>query len=364
MRQFKRFGSMPGREMRHTFFMLTIEAARGRARRDFIALTDRLYACEPDYAPLFASDVAHLLREGKGLICYRDGQPAARALVVQRTVSLFEAADVRAGTAVLRAAVACGAQKAAPIRTGGLGRAAWGLPHNPGWYAACMAQARMAVQERFLSLEWKKTDALADYVQRCARAQERRGYVIRALDAEHYEAEARALLRMMAICGEQLDTCEVAAQVRALRPLIDPALVRIAVCRGEPVAFVFALPDYNQALAYMRGEGGFVRFSRAVRKIDSFCVLMQYCLPNWRDTGAACCCLAEVARAALEKGYTHAQTGLIRADNKKSLQTAREAGCREAFAYASYALQAEGPEEAVAPGVRAAAASASSEPNE
>lgn len=118
------------------------------------------------------------------------------------------------------------------------------------------------------------------------------------LDAVHgLSLEAFAANRFYAPVGRD----EFRARYRALRPILDPDLVRLAVdARGALLGFVFAFPDLLSA------DGG--RPSRVVLKTLA-------AAPAARGLGLGSLLTDEVRRIAREKGYRTVIHALMEAGN-------------------------------------------------
>ncbi|HOV68984.1 MAG TPA: hypothetical protein PLZ84_01520, partial [Clostridia bacterium] len=88
----------------------------------------------------------------------------------------------------------------------------------------------------------------------------------------------------------------------------------------EPVAFVVALPDYNQVIKKMKGKMlplGFIMLLAYKNKINQVRVLQQFCVPEHRSKGAILVAYESIYRKALNK-YIGGEASTIEEDNFKS----------------------------------------------
>jgi predicted N-acetyltransferase YhbS len=130
-------------------------------------------------------------------------------------------------------------------------------PDNPDWWAEAFAAAGFRPLAGYSSslvtdLAWRDP--------RAARAWDRLahdGVTIRALDPENFLADLRAIFQVSlaafasAFLYTPIEESTFLAQYTPYRDKIRPDLVFLAECDGEVVGYVFAIPDFAEAL---RGE--------------------------------------------------------------------------------------------------------------
>lgn len=146
------------------------------------------------------------------------------------------------------------------------------------------------------------------------------GVAIRPLDAGRYIGELRAIHRVAAesfrdnVLYSPLDEEEFVARHRPLEPLLRPELALIAERGGEPVGFLFAVPDYLQA---RRGDliDTVVIKTVAVRREHEGLAL--------RGEGLGGLLVARLLKVAHEGGYSRAIGALMREDNVSRRISAR-----------------------------------------
>lgn len=145
----------------------------------------------------------------------------------------------------------------------------------------------------------------------------------RALNMSKFDDELRMVIDIYNLAWAQnwgylpIEQWEVDSLVEALKPIIDPGLVRFAFYNGKPVAVLGAFPDPNYLLkprwkAY--GDNDFVRLTRLLRskkKIPRVRLIFFGIVPGYRRLGADALLYEEVHAYAREKGYTAVDVSLL-----------------------------------------------------
>lgn len=143
-----------------------------------------------------------------------------------------------------------------------------------------------------------------------ARASERlvrQGVRLRPLNASDLEADLRQIYAVSAraftanFLYTPLPEADFLAQYTALRDRMKPELTLLAELGGEPVGYVFTLPDWQQAA---RGE-----------PVDTVIVKTVAVLPERRCAGLGAWLVAETQRAARALGYRRAIHALMHESN-------------------------------------------------
>jgi GNAT superfamily N-acetyltransferase len=195
-------------------------------------------------------------------------------------------------------------------------------PHNPPHYAALWEEAGFRPLAEYLSLRVDDPAALLGAL--CgARPPLPSGYRLRRLsrlrfrrDLDHlYELSRRSFRE--AFLYTEISRSEFHALYRGARFLIDPDLVWFAESAGQPVAFLFAMPDRQRALVELRrrrGPAALLAFLRH-RRSRTVNVKTLAVLPEHRRAGIARGLLREVYGRAIAKGYDAANHCLIREGN-------------------------------------------------
>jgi hypothetical protein len=151
-----------------------------------------------------------------------------------------------------------------------------------------------------------------------------RGHIeTRALDMSRFDDDLRIVIDIYNRAWAQnwgflpITEWEVDALVEALKPIIDPGLVRFAYYKGEPIAVLGAFPDPNYALRprwRMYGDSDYARIARlfAIRRsIPRVRLIFFGIVPGFRRLGADALLYSEVHRYTQERGYTTCDVSLL-----------------------------------------------------
>ncbi len=111
---------------------------------------------------------------------------------------------------------------------------------------------------------------------------------------------------------------EIESMAKRLKPLIVPELLLMAEVNKSPVGFYMAIPDYNQVLKRLNGKLGpvqMIKFLWYSRTISDIRVLTMGVKEEYRKKGIEGLLYLESFKAALRKGYKHAEMSWILEDN-------------------------------------------------
>jgi GNAT superfamily N-acetyltransferase len=134
------------------------------------------------------------------------------------------------------------------------------------------------------------------------------GVTVRAFRLEEFEAELERIYEVSVVSFQSnylytpLPKEAFLAQYRAIRERVRPELVLIAEHEGQPVGYVFVVPDYAQA-------------ARGVQ-VTTVIVKTLAVLPGRQHAGLGAWLLAEVHAAARALGFTRAIHALMHETNK------------------------------------------------
>lgn len=107
---------------------------------------------------------------------------------------------------------------------------------------------------------------------------------------------------------------DIKAEVKYLKPMVDPDIIVIARSMDRPIGFAVALPDYNQVLKHLNGRlfpFGIFKFLWYKRKINSGRLFIMFVIPEYRKKGVSSSMLYKVFEAGLKKGYIYGEGSTI-----------------------------------------------------
>jgi hypothetical protein len=108
---------------------------------------------------------------------------------------------------------------------------------------------------------------------------------------------------------------------------------------GDPAAFIFTVPNYNEVLARMGGSTGpvsLIKFLSGKRRIKSCRVMLFGICPEYRKRGMDAVLMASNHRAALELGYVEAEFSWVLEENELTKRAAAMLGGRPYKRYRIY----------------------------
>jgi len=171
-----------------------------------------------------------------------------------------------------------------------------------------------------------------------AAVAERKHIETRALDMSKFDDELRMVIDIYNQAWAQnwgflpIEQWEVDALVEALKPIIDPGLVRFAFLDGKPIAVLGAFPDPNEPLQprwKWYGDSDYTRLARLFatrRKIKRVRLIFFGIVPGFRRHGADALLYKEVHEYAQSKGYTACDVSLLLEVNTLIIRAAESMG--------------------------------------
>jgi len=329
-------------------------------RREFLGLPAVVYAGDSRYLPPRSGKVeADLDRP-----CFRDrqmvllakcqGEPRARAVArvspVLRDgtgrpmglIGFFEALDdPDSADDLLKSAVAWLRERGAGQIVGPMDGDTWHRyrfnvgpferppflmePYNPPYYARLWEQGGFRVLARYYSKHVADArDAAAALHGAYARSIEK-GLSYRKLRMNDLASELRLVYRLSCkifagnLYYSEISEADFLALYEGTQALLEPRLLWFALdSGGDPVGFVFSIPDYFQSVASMRGGTGLLaklRFKLKQRSADTLNLKTLGVLPEYQGRGLGPALMHHTLRGGCELGLSKANLCLIHEDN-------------------------------------------------
>lgn len=365
---------------------LTVKQIKKNELDKFLRLPFRLYRNDPNWMPPLLSEYKNMLDPAKNtflasgehayFMAFDGRRPTARILAGRNTpvtkstgiktgyFSLFEAQDEQSGLAVLEAAAdycrslgltriigpyspTNGEEERALLIEG------FGFPpvlytsYNPPWYSEVFEKFGLKKDSDLVAFIIERDKLPLDKFRRVVRLAEKRfGFRSDGLRMDNLDEELKDIQRILNEADIDdwdmgVPTWEMIRQSAAsLKTLADPDLVQIVrKDDGRPLAFVVAIPNYNEVLIHMNGRlfpFGFLHFLYWRRKIKGLRIMMQFSVKDYQGSGAVSSAYLAIMEKALEKGYTWAEASTIGEENLKSLLAVKGAGGRVYRRYRRY----------------------------
>jgi hypothetical protein len=281
-----------------------ISVTNGADKKKFIDLAYRINANDPAWVPPLKSEVAGTIdpkkngwfshAENQLFLAERDGQVVGRISAHIDFLALemppeqgfgpgtgfwgmFEAQDEEAARALIFAAEGWLKDKGMTRALGPVSLSIWEEPgllvkghdhsptvlmgHNLAHYQGWIEALGYVEAKKLLTYDLDVSKPFPPIVQRIVKSGEKQpSIVVRMVDKSKFDQEAAIILSIMndAWSGNwgfvPLTEAEVADVGVKLKPLVFEEMIRIAEIDGEPVAFMIALPDLNEALKPLGGS--------------------------------------------------------------------------------------------------------------
>lgn len=273
-------------------------------RKTFVDLAFRLNAGDPNWVPPLKHDVHGLITPGKNpwfghgeaqlFLAEREGRAVGRIsahidrlALAQPAVQgmgpgtgnwgMMEAADEPVFQALIAQAEIWLRARGMQRSLGPLSLSVWDeaglqvsgfdhpptvmMGHNSPAYRGWVEAAGHVPAKSLYTYELDITRGFPQVVQRIVRSGERNTrIVIRKVDKKRFDREAALVLRILNDAWSDnwgfvpLTDDEIAHAGRKLKPIVFEDLIMIGEVDGEPVAFMIALPDLNEAIKPLNGS--------------------------------------------------------------------------------------------------------------
>ncbi len=131
-----------------------------------------------------------------------------------------------------------------------------------------------------------------------------------------------------------MDELEFAYLAKNLKQIIDPDIVLIAECEGEPVGFSLAVPNINQALIKLNGRlfpTGLAKLlwhTKIRDKVDSTRLVIFGIVPQFQKRAIDSMLFIETFHRGVAKGYNTAELSWILETNELMCRSAEQMGAK------------------------------------
>jgi len=279
--------------------------ASKRDRREFVDLSYRLHAADPNWVAPLRGEALELVTPGKNpffehadveLMLAREGgrvvgrisahidrlalaQPPEQGMGAGTgNWGLLEAEDEEVAHALIARAEEWLRAKGMTRVLAPLSMSVWEEPgqlvrghdhpptvmmgHQPKRYADWIESAGgYAPAKSLLTYELDVTQPFPPLIQRIVAAGEKNARIrIRNVDKSNFDTEARLILDILNDAWSDnwgfvpFTDAEIAYAGKKFKPIVFEDLIMVAEYDGEPVAFMMTLPDLNEALAPLKGR--------------------------------------------------------------------------------------------------------------
>ena len=209
--------------------------------------------------------------------------------------------------------------------------------YNPPSYHCYAKNAGFRTEQGVVQYQIAFTPELASRYREMVARVEAAGVRLRSWDFNRLEEEGLVFARLVneTFAGHwgspQFSPAQMQGFAAAFKDVLPPNFPGFAEVNGEPVGFVFALPDLNQALHCLRGkpvEENMDELQRALGQIDHGVLLIIGVKSALRGRGINLALAARSYLAMIERGYKTASYTVVLDDNWPSRRTAEKLGGR------------------------------------
>jgi len=203
------------------------------------------------------------------------------------------------------------------------------MPYNPPWYADLVTAEGFAKAKDLLAYLLNLADTPMERFERlAARFRQRQPDI--AIRAIRKREISQSLAKVKQVYNEAwqdnwgfvpMTDAEINFLAKRLKPLVTEGLAYLAETPHEPVGFLFALPDFNQAFQPLRGRVLTPRLLGALPyllgwKVPSVCrVIILGVNARYRGRGIEAAMLAEGLRTGFKLGFRSVEASWILEDN-------------------------------------------------
>jgi GNAT superfamily N-acetyltransferase len=196
----------------------------------------------------------------------------------------------------------------------------WNYPYYQEFIERYGFTKAMDYHAHMIDLSEPLTDRLAEVAD---AVRKREKIETRALDMSKFDSELRMVIDIYNQAWAQnwgflpIEQWEVDALVEALKPIIDPGLVRFAFYKGKPIAVLGAFPDPNYLLQPKwkpYGDNDLVRLIRLLhgkKHIPRIRLIFFGIVPGYRRLGTDALLYEEVYNYCKQRGYEKVDVSLL-----------------------------------------------------
>ena len=197
-------------------------------------------------------------------------------------------------------------------------------PYTPKEYIDLVEQAGFS-KAKDLYLYQSVNDQLPARLVRGAKLiAKRKKITLRSLDMKRFEEEVALIKKLYNSAWDRnwgfvpMTDAEIDHMAKDLKAIIVPDIIVFAECRGEPIGFAAAIPDFNVALKTNpsgRLFPGILKILWKARKITRVRIMMLGLIEQYRGSGADALMYHWIWEKGVKMGYRWGEAGWILEDN-------------------------------------------------
>lgn len=205
------------------------------------------------------------------------------------------------------------------------------MTYNPRYYIDLVTAAGFVKAKDLLAYRVELSKSPLDRLNRLASKARRRNsdLTVRPVEKKTLAADLKLIKEVYNEAWERnwgfvpMTDAEIDFMAARLKPLLVEGLVWLVESPTEPVAFLLALPDFNQAIQPLRGRLLTTKLIKALPhffgwRLPKLCrVVILGVKESYRNRGLESIMLAEGLKVGFEIGFTAAEASWVLEDNVK-----------------------------------------------
>lgn len=203
------------------------------------------------------------------------------------------------------------------------------MTYNPPYLPRLAEKFGLKKVMDLLAYKLTQDDPIPERVQRIVEKLRKRASVtVRNLNMRDFDNEVQRIREIYNEAWEHnwgfvpMTEDEFNYLAKGLKQIVEPELIFIAEHEGQPVGFLMAVPDFNQALIHLKGKlmpvGLFklLWHTKISNKIDGIRVITMGVVPEFRKRGLDSILYVDIYNRGIERGYRWAELSWILETNE------------------------------------------------
>jgi GNAT superfamily N-acetyltransferase len=204
------------------------------------------------------------------------------------------------------------------------------MPHNPPYYERLLVGTGLRGAKNLVAYQGGNEQHFVPPPERIVRAvdlaKQRYGITVRSLRLDQFGDEVNRVKHLYNRCWEAnwgavpMTDHEIDHLAKQFRPVVVPDLVPFAECKGEPIGFGLALPDFNEVLKTNRQGRMFpaalkLLWRLKTKSVHRCRILLLGVLPEFRGKAVDAILYHHIWIKARDHGMTWGEGGWVLEDN-------------------------------------------------
>lgn len=221
------------------------------------------------------------------------------------------------------------------------------MPYNPEYYVGLMEGTGLKKIKDLLAYHLDLQAEIPERIQRMQEVIRKRFQVTtRTLDMKNFDKEVSLFQEIYNKAWTynwgfiSMTEAEIKHMAKELKPVVVPEMVQFAYVKGEPAGIVLSLPDYNQAIKYVKNGrlfpfGLFTLLSRS-KKITAGRMIGLGIAREYQKKGLEALFIMDSWSAGKKRGYLDGELSWLLEDNTDVINVVERVGGKPYKKYRIY----------------------------